>query len=84
MLGIMLKIPSISNQMCKKPSILKFWIGNTWYFDRKSRFCIKILTFLFGLTGFSSKITYLCWQNTKRESECACTHMSCDSLPYCT
>ena len=93
MLGIMLEIPSISNQMCEKPSIsnhicekpiLKFCIRNTWYFDRNSRFCIKILGFLFELIGFSFEITHLCYQNTKRETPSAYIHMSWDSLLLCT
>ena len=83
MLGIMLETPSISNQMCEKP-ILKFCIRNTWYFDRNSRFCIKILGFLFELIGFSFEITHLCYQNTKRETPSAYIHMSWDSLLLCT
>ena len=43
MLGISLEIPSISNLRYEKPSISKFLIRNTWYFDRNPSFLIEML-----------------------------------------
>ena len=75
MLGITLEIASISNQMCKRPSISKSWIWNICYFDRNSRSWIETLECLLELLRFSFKITHLRCQNSKRENAnrtCAC------------
>ena len=55
-LGISLEIPSISNSRCEKPSISKFLIRNTQYFDRNPRFLIEILGISIEIPGFSFEI----------------------------
>ena len=55
-LGISLEIPSISNSRCEKPSISKFLIRNTQYFDRNPRFSIEILSISIEILGFSFEI----------------------------
>ena len=47
-LGILLKIPSTSNS-----SISKFLLPNSYNFDRKLRFSMEILGFLFKILGIS-------------------------------
>ena len=53
MLGISLEIPSISNLKCEKPSISKFLIRNTWYFDRNPSFLIEMLRIFIEIQGIS-------------------------------
>ena len=75
MLGIMLEITSISNQMCEKPSISKLWIWNTRHFDWNSRFSRNTRVFVW-INRFSFEIAHLSCQNTKRESASAYIHTS--------
>ena len=49
MLGIMLKICSISNQMCEKPGISKFEIPGVL---SEIQVFVEILRFSFALIGF--------------------------------
>ena len=55
-LGIPLDIPSISNSRCKKPSLLKFLIRNTQYFNRNPRLLIEILGISIEILGFLFEI----------------------------
>ena len=81
MLGIMLEIYSITNQMCEKPSISKLWIWNTKYFDRNSRFCRNTRVF-FWINRFSLEITHMSAKTRKERVQVRTyIHMSCNSLP---
>ena len=55
-LGISLEIPSISNSRCEKPSISKFLIRNTQYFNRNPRFLIEILGISIEILGYSFEL----------------------------
>ena len=85
MLGIELEKPSISNQICKKLSISKFCVWNTWYFDQNSGFWIEILGFSFEWLGFSFEI---CTAKTRKERvqlrTCTCHVTSYPLLRSCT
>ena len=55
-LGVSLKMSSISNSRCKRPSISKFLIENIQYFNSNPRFLIEILVISIEILGFSFEI----------------------------